>query len=76
LEISIDDQGPGVAPEVLPRLGDRFLRAAGNEEAGSGLGVSIARRIAHAHGMRIAFAMRDAESDFGPGLRVTICRGA
>ena len=63
-------------PEVLPRLGDRFLRAAGNEEAGSGLGVSIARRIAHAHGMRIAFAMRDAQSDFGPGLRVTIRRGA
>lgn len=75
-QISVDDQGPGVAPEVLPRLGDRFLRAAGNEEAGSGLGVSIARRIAHAHGMRIAFAMRDAQSDFGPGLRVTIRRGA
>ena len=75
-QISVDDQGPGVAPDVLPRLGDRFLRAAGNEEAGSGLGVSIARRIAHAHGMRIAFAMRDAQSDFGPGLRVTIRRGA
>ncbi len=75
-QISVDDQGPGVAPEVLPRLGDRFLRAAGNEEAGSGLGVSIARRIAHAHGMRIAFAMRDAQSDFGPGLQVTIRRGA
>jgi len=75
-QISVDDQGSGVAPEVLPRLGDRFLRAAGNEEAGSGLGVSIARRIAHAHGMRIAFAMRDAQSDFGPGLRVTIRRGA
>ncbi|CUJ59148.1 ATP-binding protein [Achromobacter kerstersii] len=73
--IIIDDQGSGIAPEVLPRLGGRFVRAPGNEEAGSGLGVSIARRIAHHHGMSIHFAMRDASSELGPGLQVTLRRG-
>lgn len=72
--ITIDDQGSGIAPDVLPRLGGRFVRAPGNEEAGSGLGVSIARRIAHHHGMSIHFAMRDASSDLGPGLQVTLRR--
>jgi two-component system sensor histidine kinase QseC len=74
-DITVDDEGSGIAPDVLPRLGDRFLRAAGHEEAGSGLGVSIARRIAHNHGMNIRFAMREAAVDFEPGLRVTIRRG-
>ena len=73
--ITIDDQGSGIAPDLLPRLGGRFVRAPGNEEAGSGLGVSIARRIAHHHGMSIHFAMRDASSDLGPGLQVTLRRG-
>ncbi|MYN13146.1 two-component sensor histidine kinase [Pusillimonas sp. TS35] len=73
--IFVDDEGTGVAADVLPRLGDRFLRAAGNEESGSGLGVSIARRIAQNHGLIVQFSMREAASDFGPGLRVTILRG-
>ncbi|MNY73584.1 sensor protein QseC [compost metagenome] len=51
------------------------MRAAGNEEPGSGLGVSIARRIAHIHGMRIQFSMREPAADFGPGLRVAVNRG-
>lgn len=74
-EIAVDDEGAGIAPDILPRLGDRFLRAAGHEEAGSGLGVSIARRIAHNHGLRIQFTMREATQDFGRGLRVTLRRG-
>lgn len=73
--IFVDDQGAGIAPEILPRLGDRFLRAAGNEESGSGLGVSIARRIADNHGLALQFSMRDEASELGPGLRVTILRG-
>jgi len=74
--ICIDDQGAGVAADVLPRLGDRFLRAAGNEESGSGLGVSIARRIAAKHGLAVHYAMREAGNAFGPGLRVSVQRGA
>lgn len=74
-QIIVDDEGPGISPEILPRLGERFVRAAGNEEPGSGLGVSIARRIAHIHGMRIQFSMREPAADFGPGLRVAVNRG-
>ncbi|OZI60733.1 ATP-binding protein [Bordetella genomosp. 11] len=74
--IHVDDQGSGMPPEVLARIGDRFLRAAGNEESGSGLGVSIARRIARNHGLNLRFEMRPAGGDFGPGLRVTILRGS
>lgn len=74
--ILVDDQGPGIPSEVLPRLGDRFLRASGHSEPGSGLGVSIARRIAHHHGLILEFRMRGPSSDFGSGLRVTVRRGA
>ncbi|WP_427185378.1 ATP-binding protein [Bordetella bronchialis] len=74
--IFVDDQGPGMPPELLARMGDRFLRAAGNEESGSGLGVSIARRIAQNHGLALQFSMRDGAGDLGPGLRCTVLRGA
>ena len=74
--IFVDDEGPGIPPAVLPRVGDRFLRASGNEEPGSGLGVSIARRIAHIHGLVLQFGMREANNGFGQGLRVTIRRGS
>ncbi|CAM3657947.1 Sensor protein QseC [Bordetella sputigena] len=73
--ILVDDQGPGIPPDLLPRIGNRFLRAAGNEESGSGLGVSIARRIAQNHGLALRFEMRGADSDLGAGLRLTILRG-
>lgn len=46
--LTVTDQGPGIAPEVLPRLFDRF--AAGPESSGLGLGLYIASRIAAAHG--------------------------
>ncbi|HTK02013.1 MAG TPA: ATP-binding protein [Bordetella sp.] len=72
--IVVDDQGQGIAAEILPRLGERFVRAAGNVESGSGLGVSIARRIARNHGLELRYSMRDAASDLGPGLSVEIVK--
>jgi two-component system sensor histidine kinase QseC len=55
--IRISDNGPGVPPEELGRLGERFYRAAGSGEApGSGLGLSIVLRIAELHRARVRFS--------------------
>ncbi len=48
IAISVRDHGPGIAPEVLPHLFDRFAR--GSDSHGSGLGLAIARRLVEAHG--------------------------
>jgi two-component system, OmpR family, sensor kinase len=46
--IEVSDDGPGIAPEVLPQLFERFARGAGSE--GLGLGLHLAHQIATAHG--------------------------
>ena len=50
---SVCDNGPGISPEALARVGERFYRPPGQSETGSGLGLSIVRRIAALHGMRV-----------------------
>jgi two-component system phosphate regulon sensor histidine kinase PhoR len=57
--ISIGDSGPGIAPEHLPRLFDRFFRAdrgRNRAQGGSGLGLAIAQSIARRHGGRLEVA--------------------
>lgn len=50
-EVVVADQGPGVAEEDLPRIFDRFYRAAGaRSKPGAGLGLAIVREAAEAHG--------------------------
>lgn len=53
LVLTVDDSGPGIAPEERERVFDRFYRAAGREEGGSGLGLAIARGVAEQHGATI-----------------------
>lgn len=48
--LAVDDSGPGVAQADLARLGERFFRALGQAQPGSGLGLSIVRRIVAAQG--------------------------
>ncbi|OYV37380.1 MAG: hypothetical protein B7Z80_13010 [Rhodospirillales bacterium 20-64-7] len=71
VEIAIADQGPGIAPEHLPRIFDRFYQtdpARGHQAAqGSGLGLSIVRSIMELHGGRAAI-----ESAPGRGTRVSL----
>jgi two-component system sensor histidine kinase MprB len=50
-EVVVEDHGPGIADEDLPRVFDRFYRAAGaRAKPGSGLGLAIVREAAEAHG--------------------------
>ena len=51
--LSADDGGPGLQSDQQKRLGERFFRVLGTGQSGSGLGWSIVRRIAAAHGASI-----------------------
>ena len=48
--IEVSDDGPGVPPEALPHIFERFYRAGSAGTRGSGLGLAIAAEIAAAHG--------------------------
>jgi signal transduction histidine kinase len=68
--ISVNDSGPGVAPEHVSSLFQRFFRARGNEgPPGTGLGLAIAREIAIAHGGSLSYA---PHSGGGSSFRFTI----
>ena len=65
--LSIADNGPGVAPQDLKTIFQRFYRTeAARASTGSGLGLSLARAIAELHGLECS------ASDNRPGLRVTL----
>ena len=50
VRISVSDTGPGIAPDQLPRLFDRYWQANTADRRGVGLGLSIVKGIAAAHG--------------------------
>jgi PAS domain S-box-containing protein len=50
LVVEVQDTGPGIAPEILAHVFDRFWQSAHAGRAGAGLGLAIARGIAQAHG--------------------------
>jgi signal transduction histidine kinase len=51
--MSVRDAGPGVPDEDLPKLFTRFWRGAHRRDLGAGLGLSICREVAAAHGWEI-----------------------
>lgn len=56
LRIAVRDTGPGVTPEDVPRLFERYWQAPRLLRAGSGLGLYIAKGIVEAHGGEIGVA--------------------
>ncbi len=67
LEVCVADEGPGIAPEHLPRIFERFYRvdkARSRELGGTGLGLAIVKHIVQAHGGRVW-----AESELEKGSR-------
>lgn len=62
--ISIADSGPGIEPEILPHVFDRFYKS--SDSGGMGLGLSIAKYLVEAHDGKIW-----AESNVGKGTNIT-----
>ena len=62
--ISIADSGPGIEPEMLPHVFDRFYKS--SDSGGMGLGLSIAKYLVEAHSGKIW-----AESQVGKGTKIT-----
>jgi signal transduction histidine kinase len=50
VEVSVADDGMGIAPEDLPHVTEKLFRAAGGERGGVGLGLWISSEIVEAHG--------------------------
>lgn len=67
LVIEVQDRGPGIPPEAIPRLFDRFYRVEGGSARpghGAGLGLAIVKEIVTAHGSEI-----EIDSTLGEGTR-------
>jgi signal transduction histidine kinase len=61
VSITIEDDGPGIPPDLLERVFDPFYRVEGSrnrETGGTGLGLPIARNIFRAHGGDVVLANR------------------
>jgi len=68
LILTVSDSGIGILPEDLPHIFERFFRCdQSRSEAGTGLGLSLARAVANAHSGRI-----DVESRHGNGTTFTV----
>ncbi|WP_295854466.1 sensor histidine kinase [uncultured Xylophilus sp.] len=57
-ELSVADRGPGIAPDEVAAVFDRFARGREAGAGGAGLGMAIVRRVADSHGGRIALQPR------------------
>lgn len=71
VRVSVADDGPGLRPEDVTRVFDRFYRAHGPRNAlsgGSGLGLAITRRLIELHGGSVEAANRP-----GGGAEFTVC---
>jgi len=65
--VSVSDEGPGLAPDDVPRIFDRFYRSAdaSRKTKGAGLGLYLAKAVVEAHGGRIW-----VDDRFKPGARI------
>jgi two-component system, OmpR family, sensor histidine kinase MprB len=70
-ELTVRDEGPGVADEDLPHIFDRFYRARdASPYPGLGLGLAIVRQVVQAHGGEVS-----ARPGASGGLEVVVSFG-
>jgi signal transduction histidine kinase len=62
--VRVSDDGPGIPPELLPHVFDRFVKSA--DSGGSGLGLAIARSLVEVHGGAINASSRTERDDEAP----------
>ena len=64
--ITVEDDGPGVPPELRERIFERFVRADGDRGGSTGLGLAIVKAVAVAHGGDVVL------EDAAPGARFVV----
>jgi signal transduction histidine kinase len=67
--VSVRDDGPGISPEALERVFERFYRGPGAAAQGSGLGLAIARELAQRMGGSLQARSEPGETVFTLTLR-------
>jgi signal transduction histidine kinase/HAMP domain-containing protein len=76
IRFSVRDTGQGIAPEHLPRLFDRFFRVPGGHGGSAGLGLSIVKDVAEAHGGTVGVESTPGEGSTFWLTVPTVVRGA
>jgi len=66
VELIVEDDGPGVPPELRERIFERFVRAGGDRGGSTGLGLAIVRAVTDAHGGEVVL------QDAAPGARFVV----
>ena len=80
--VTVADSGPGIEPEDLPHVTEKFYRAARNPLGGLGLGLWISKEIVEAHGGELSAVSgpgqgtaQPSQSRCGPRLKLASWRG-
>jgi two-component system, OmpR family, sensor kinase len=58
VRIVVEDEGPGLPPEIRDRAFERFVRGGGDGGRGSGLGLAIVSAVAEGHGGQVSYEDR------------------
>jgi two-component system, OmpR family, sensor kinase len=67
VEVVVEDDGPGVPADLVPRVFERFVRGGGERAGSAGLGLAIVQAVAHSHGGSVSL-----DSANGRGARFVV----